>query len=159
MATGDILTTLGTAVPLTITLTSLASSTAGVGRQSTLFDNTTIKAPAALITGKVKVGTTPTINKSIYIYLCRYDNTAAFGDDNVGTTDAGITILNSQLIRVMAVNSASTGLTYYFSVDTAGFGMLGSKVAIAVVQDTGVALDATGASHVIEFTPYWQSVQ
>jgi len=148
----------GTRTALTITLASLASSTVGVGRQSTLVDNTTTRHHAAVVYCKVTVGTTPTINRSIYVYLVRYDD-SAIGDDAVGATDAAQTIVNAKLLGVIAVNSASSDLSYYGVFDTSGLGALGPKWGITIVHDTVAALNATGSNHVIAYIGYDPEVQ
>ena len=158
MATGDILTVPGTLTAMTITLASLATSAAGVGRQSTLVDNTSVKAPAALVYCKVTTGTTPTANTSILVYLIRYDN-SAFGDDGCGTSDAALTIINAQLLGSI-LNPATTSNTAYYGVfDTAPFGPLGPKWGVAIVHNTGVNLNSTGGNHVIEYIAYNPQVQ
>ena len=43
----------------TLTLSALANSTAGVGRQATMVDNTTNLYLSALVSLNIKVGTTP----------------------------------------------------------------------------------------------------
>lgn len=136
-----------TSADLTISLASLASSTAGVGRQSTIVDNTTDKWQRIHLYAKVTVGTTPTANRSIRFYLIKTDNDA-YSTDNAGASDAGITIDNARYIGAIFVDATTSNVAYYgdFEIENPG-----PKWGIIVVQDTGVALHATGGNHVISW--------
>lgn len=148
----------GTDTALTLTLASLANSAAGVGRQSTLVDNTTNAFLSALIFLKIKVGTSPTANTPIYVYLLRSNNDDPIADDNAGASDAGLTVINAPLLGVINCNATTTGAVYYGVFDTTPLGPLGPKWGIAVVNNTGVALDATEANHVKKFIGITKSV-
>lgn len=135
---------LASVAAFTMTLASLASSTVGVGRQSTLVDNTANLYFSALVSLNVKVGTTPTANSLIYVYLIRSNNDAtAIADDNAGASDAGLTIINAPLLGVIVCNAATTGANYRKTFDTAFLGDLGPKWGIAIVNSTGAALNAS----------------
>lgn len=140
---------------LTISLASLATSTAGVGRQSTIVDNSTTKYDSALLNVLIKLGTSPTANKSIYIYLIQSDGTNR--TDGAGASDAGITIKNAQLLGTLTTGAApATGdnLRKTLYIDN-----LGQEWGIVIVHDTGVNLDSTGGNHVIKFAGYkWEVV-
>jgi hypothetical protein len=140
----------GASTSFTITLGSLASSTAGVGRQSTIVDNTSTAYTAVWIAVNVKMGTTPNSNALVYIYLIRDDNNGTnIRDDGAGASDAGLTVLNAPLIGTLTTkSSAATGdvLKGIFYVQAPG-----PKFGIAVVNATGVALDATNGNHVINY--------
>jgi len=144
---------------ITITLASLANSTAGVGRQSTLIDNTTNLYLSAQISFKITVGTTPTANSLIYVYLIRQDNNGTpIADDNAGTTDAAITITNAPLLGTILVPATTSNTAYYRIFDTTFLGTLSPKWGIAVVNSSGVALNATGGNHVVTFVGYKATV-
>lgn len=132
---------------LTITLASLASSTAGVGRQSTLVDNSTTRYQRIRLYGKITQGTSPTGNRGVYV-------AAIFGDgtrrsDGAGASDAALTVLNALRLAV-AINKAapSTGDAIYFD---AVLDDPGPEWGIAIVHDTGVNLDGTAGNHYV----YW----
>jgi len=133
----------------TITLASLASSTVGVGRQGTLVDNTGNKYGSLLIHAKITNGTSPTANSIVALYLIRSDNDGTeHRDDGAGTSDAGLTVLNAQLIGTLRSSGTS---------DSAMLGTFvvhdpGPEWTIAVVNSTGVALHATGGNHWIRYT-------
>jgi hypothetical protein len=135
---------------LTITVASLASSIAGVGRQSGIVDNTTNRYQDILLNVNIKQGTSPTGNKSVQIYLIRDNNDGTpIRDDGAGASDAALTLLNAPLIGVL-INKASpsTGdvLKGNFLISRPG-----PKWGIAIVHDTVATLDATGSNHVISF--------
>jgi hypothetical protein len=140
----------------TVTLASLASSTSGVGRQSTIIDNTSNLYLSALVALAIKAGTTPTANSLIYVYLIRDDNDTPVIDDNGGASDAAITIVNAPLLGVILVNSATSNLVYSRIFDTSQLGPLGPKWGIAIVNSSGVALNASG--HVTEWVGRYQTV-
>lgn len=144
---------LGTPTALTITLASLASSTAGVGRQSTLVDNTTNLFLAIELFLNIMVGTTPTANSLLFVYLIRQNNGGTpIADDGAGLTDAGITIVNAKLIDTILVPAATSNVAYKKSIDLTFSGQIPAKWGIAIVNASGVALDATGGNHVCSYT-------
>lgn len=145
---------LGAVANFTLTLASLANSTVGVGRQSTLIDNTTDLYLSALIALNIKVGTTPTAGGLIYVYLIRSNNDATpIADDNAGVSDAGITVVNATPLGVIRVLDATTGANYREIFDTSQLGPLGAKWGIAIVNSSGVALNAS------EGVYSWRGVQ
>lgn len=138
-----------TSTALTITVASLAD---GSGRQSTLIDNGTARYQDLLIYVKLKTGTTaPTGNSACEIYLLRGDKDATTDhiSDGGGTTDAAITPLNAPLIGVVRVKSSpAAGDVLYgeFLVHRPG-----PKWGIAVKNNTGQTLDATGTNHWVRY--------
>lgn len=131
----------------TFTLASLATSGAGVGRQSAQVTNSN-KDRYAQIRGKITTGTSPTANRAIYIYTILYGD-GTYDPDNAGASDAAITIVS--LVPVCVIGTSSTSnTTYEFSViiETGG-----RDVAVAVVHNTGVNLNSTGSNHtaIVEF--------
>lgn len=148
----------GTSTAFTITLASLANSSAGVGRQSTLVDNTTNAFLNALVYLKLKMGTTPTANTPIYVYLLRSNNDDPIVDDAAGTTDAGLTVVNANPLGTIVCTAATTGALYTGVFDTAVLGELGPKWGIAIVNNTGVALDSVEGSHLKKFIGVTKSV-
>ena len=140
--------TFGSTTAFTITLASLATSSAGVGRQSTMITSNT--ARSALIACQIEVGTTPTANTLIYVYLLRGDGTIT--DDGAGSSDAGITIINAPLLGTILCPAATSNTKYYGVFDTKPLGSLGKSFGVAIVNSTGVALNSTGGNHVINYT-------
>lgn len=140
--------TFAAASAFTITLASLASSTTGVGRQSTLVTSNTAKS--ALIAVKFTVGTTPTINTLVYVYLIRGDGT--LNDDNAGSSDAGLTVINAPLLGTILVSATTSNTAYYGLFDTKFLGSLGPTFGIAVVNSSGVTANATAGNFTAEYT-------
>lgn len=150
-----ILDLFGASTALTITLASLATSSA---RQSTLIDNSTAREMMVRIWAKIKLGTSPTGNRSVFLYLLTGDNHATpHYTDGAGASDAAITLLNAPLIGVMRDKaSPSTGDDLYgeFLVRIAA-----PKWGIALVHDTAVNLDATPANHWLRYSVISPEVQ
>jgi hypothetical protein len=151
-----VLDSFGTTTTFTITLASLANSTAGVGRQSTLIDNTSTKYTSAHIAVKFTVGTTPTANTLIYVYLIRGDGT--INDDAAGATDAGLTVINAPLLGTILCSAATSNVAYYGFFDTKFLGSLGKTFGIAVVNSTAVTANSTGGNFTAEYTGISQTV-
>lgn len=141
----------------TISLNSLASSNAGVGRQSTLVDNTTNLYESAIVSLTLKTGTTPTANTLLYIYLLRSNNDGTpIADDNAGASDAAITIVEASLLGVLVCPTATANLLLSKNFDTSPLGPLGPKWGIAVVNASQAALAASG--HLASFIGRTQQV-
>lgn len=135
-------------VAFTITLASLANSTSGVGRQSTLV--TSNVARSALIAVKFTVGTSPTANTLVYVYLLRGDGTLT--DDGAGASDAGLTVKNAPLLGTILCTATSSDTAYYGIFDTKFLGSLGPTFGIGVVNSTGATANATGGNFTAEYT-------
>lgn len=150
MATNEITDRFDASTAFTITLASLASSTSGVGRQSTIIDNTSNKYLDVLVFVKIKLGTSPTGNRAVYVYLIRSDNHGTIHQsDGAGASDAALTVQNAQLIGAMVDKaSPATGDVLYgeFIIHRPG-----PKWGIAIVHDTAVNLDSTESNHWVRF--------
>lgn len=151
-----------TEASFTITLASLANSTAGVGRQSTMIDNTSNNYPAALIYLKIESGaSTPTVNNLYLVYLLRGDipgGSSNYRTDGAGASDAGLTILNANLLGTIRV-TASANTNFYGDFDTAPLGPLGAEWGIAIVNSSGQALNATEGNHLKKYRYYIPEIQ
>ena len=136
----------GTATAMTITLASLASSAVGVGRQSTIVSNVD-DAQLIHVYVKVTVGTSPTANTSIFVYLIKSDGTHR--SDGAGASDAALTIVNARLLGVIRNPATSSDTAYYgeFLVRNPG-----PEWGIAIVHNTGVNLNSTGGNHWVRYT-------
>ena len=139
----------GSSTAMTITLASLANSTAGVGRQSTLIDNTTTQTQMVRVFYKITTGKSPTDKTTITLYLLQGDNPASSNirTDGAGASDAGLTVVTASLVGVIQVSSTSN-VTY-----TGSFLIRnpGPEWGIAVVNSTGVALNSTGGNHSLRY--------
>ena len=139
----------GTSTAMTITLASLATSTAGVGRQSTMVSNESTRYDKVHIYAKVTTGTSPTASKTITMYLLQGDDASSsnWRTDGAGASDAGLTVVNAKILDVVQTSSTSN-TTYYLE------GIIynpGKEFGVAIVHNTGVNLNATGGNHEIRY--------
>ena len=147
---------------LTVTLASLAtSSTFVAGREATAVDNGTNKYVDALLSGKITVGTTPTANTQIRVYVfAATEDTPAWPDVMDGTDSAetlttiGVGNGFLKLAAVLDVDSTTSDRTYAFgpvSVAQLFGGVLPEDWSVFVAHNTGVNLNATGSNHEISY--------
>lgn len=145
----------GTRVALTITPASLAN---GAYRESTEVDNSTTKAVDGVLHGKLTTGTSPTVNTTLTVYVAGSDGTTARVGNLTGT-DSTITPAGEQtqfeIGRVITVDATSNH-TYEFYIGSIAAlfgGVMPNKFSVIVLNSSGVALNATGGNHDIEYTP------
>lgn len=146
---------------ITITLASLASSTTRLaGRESTAIDNTTNLYVDALVSGKIRVGTSPTTGKSIEVWVYGQVEDAGTYPDVLDGTDSDETLTSDgvkfgALKLLKAFTTENTSDRDYFlnneSVAAAFGGVMPKKWGLFVTHDTGVALNATGGNHWFKF--------
>ena len=136
-----------TAGTATITLASLAN---GSGRAMTAVDNSTNKFISADIRVKVKTGASGVSSTGyVSVYLVRSEDGTNF-DDSFGGTDAAFTQQNAILLGVMSTVANAT--TYQKTFDTNELGItLPAKWSIAVVNNSGAALDSTAGNHSVTY--------
>lgn len=142
-----ILPKFSTPVPITITLGGLAN---GSAQQGALYDNSSTRHDRITVYAKVKLGTSPVANGYVGLYLIRDDGAGGVRDDGAGAVNAAITLQNAwQFGSLKAGTSPATGdvLQGSFALTDS----VGPKFTIAVLNATGVALDATSGNHLIEF--------
>jgi hypothetical protein len=152
-------------VALTITLASLASTASGVllaGRESTAVDNTTNLDLDHLLSGKIRVGTSPTASRVIEVWayapISIASGTPEYPDVLDGTdSDETMTSANVKASALRLVWSTLTDNTTdrdYFIPPTSIaslFGDLPPYWGVFVTHDTGVALNATGSNHFLHY--------
>lgn len=139
---------LWTPAAFSITIASLATSTANVGRQATIISNVADRIARLKVLAKIKLGTSPTANKSVYLYLISGDG-AGNRTDGAGATDNAFTAKQAKVIgELQTGGSPSTGdvLTDVFEVASPGIDW-----TVALSHDSGVNLDSTGSNHVLEW--------
>ena len=112
-----------TAATFTCTLASLANSTAGVGRQSTVIDNSANLFMDAIVTIKIKTGASGTAaNGFISVYAFGTTDGGTTYTDGFGASDAAATVSAARLIGTFpAVANATTYISQQMSV-AAAFG-------------------------------------
>jgi hypothetical protein len=145
----------GTRAALTITLASLGN---GSYRESTEVDNSVTLAVDGVLHGKITTGTSPTVNTTITVYVSGSDGTTA-RPGNLTGTDSTITPAGEQtqfeIARIIVVDATSNH-TYEFYVGSIAQlfgGVMPKKFSVIVLNGSGVALNATGGNHDIEYTP------
>lgn len=152
----------GAGTTITMDLTSLGSSSSfTAGRESSEIDNTSNKYVDVLVQGKVSVGTTPTANTTIAVYVWGSDVSLATtpidvldGADSAETlTNAGI--LNAlKLGAVISVPAATSDVAYEvlpFSVAQLFGGVMPRFWGLYVAHNTGVALRASANSNQFKY--------
>jgi hypothetical protein len=148
---------------ITISPASTASSSTFVaGRESNEIDNTTNKYIDVLVQGKVTVGTTPTANTTIAVYVWGADTSLATtpidvldGTDSTETlTNTGVLYSALKLGGAINVTAATSDVGYNFapfSVAAKFGGIMPKYWGLFVTHNTGVNLNATGGNHVFSF--------
>lgn len=144
----DILSERGSTTAMTITLASLPSSTAFVGRQATLITNASPCKPCVWVLVQLTQGSSPTGNRNAYVYGIRGDGT--YRDGLAGASDAALTVTVEELLETLPNKaSPSTGdvLRKWIRFDNPG-----PEWGIAIVHDTGVNLNSSGGNHVVAYS-------
>jgi hypothetical protein len=145
-----------TSTAVTITLASLASS-ATAGQESAAVDNTTNKYVDYMAGGKVTVGTTPTVNTQIEIWVAgSYDGTTYAG----GATGSNAALTPTQQAKtyfrlgaVLPVTAATSNITHAFHIGSIANlfgGVCPIKFSFFVIHNTVAALHATAGNHEIK---------
>ena len=132
---------------MTITLASLASAAA---RQSDLISNSSAREQLVRVFVKIKMGTSPTSNRTVQVHLLTGDGDATpHRSDGAGASDAAITLLNAPVIGVMRTrSSAATGDDLYgeFLVRLSA-----PEWGIAIYNDSGAAFNSTGSNSWVRY--------
>lgn len=147
---------------ITMDLASLATSATFVaGRESTQIDNTSNKYIDCLVSGFVSVGTTPTANTTIAIYVYGADTSlATTALDTLDGTDSAETLTNTGILNALrlgasvAVPAATSDVQYIvlpFSVATLFGGVMPKYWGLFVTHNTGVNLRSTNNTNQFDF--------
>lgn len=162
MTTPTIQPVYGTPASLTNAIASLAtSSTFVAGYESAVFDNSSTLYDDVLLSCKVRVGTTPTVNTQIVVYVVApIDPTSGsevWPDVFDGTTGAetltsfGVGAGFLKRAIVMYVDSTTSDRDYFggpVSVAALFWGTVPKKFVLFTTHNTGVNLNSTGGNHV-----------
>ena len=151
-----------TSITIGLATTPLASSSTFVaGRESNEIDNTTNKYMDALVSGKVTVGTTPTANTTIAVYVWGAETSlGTTAIDVLDGTDSDETLTNTGILNALklgatiSVPATTSNVTYPvlpFSVAALFSGVLPKYWGLYVAHNTGVALNSTAGNHAFEF--------
>lgn len=149
-------------VALTAAIASLASdATLLAGRAGTAVDNTTNLDLDHQVSGMITTGTSPTggqIEVWAYAPYKTASGTPTYPDSITGT-DANKTITSAnvksgmlRLVASMSVDTTSNRAYYFTPVSIASlFGAMPKFWGLFVVHSTGVALNATGGNHDLQY--------
>jgi hypothetical protein len=136
---------------ITMDLANLASSSTFLaGRESSQIDNTSNKFMDCLVSGFVSVGTTPTANTSIFVYVWGAETSlATTALDVLDGTDSAETLTNSGILTALRLGGsivvpANTSDVQYFvlpfSVASLFGGVMPKFWGLFVSHNTGVNL-------------------
>lgn len=163
----DVKVAWGTAVTGTGGINSLATSSTWVaGYEWYIVDNGTEKALDWLHQGYITVGTTPTANTQIKIWLIgSYDGTT-WPDVIDGTpsaetwTSAGVRDSCAKLAATLWVDAATSNVAYPFFFSTASLfgGSCPQKIAAFVSHNSGVNLNSTAGNQTWNTRPVYATV-
>jgi hypothetical protein len=158
-----------TSADLTIALASLASSsTLLAGLESTAISNAANLYMDVLLGGYITVGTTPTINTRIEVWVhAAINDTPDYVDVLDGTTGAetittvDIKTQSMKLAALLFVPATTSDVKMHFApVSLASlFGLMPTHWGVFVTHNCGAALNATAGNHKISHTgAHYQSV-
>lgn len=159
---GDILAQQAASAAFTITLTGLATSSSKIaGRESTAVATDTNDYLDYLIGGKITTGTSPTVSKTIDVWVYGATEDDPVYPVNITGSDAAASMASEnqrnsalKLLHSIVVDSTSdrtysfgpTGIAQLFG------GGLPTDFGVWVVHDTAVNLNATASNHAIYHT-------
>jgi hypothetical protein len=143
----------GSRTPVTITIASLGN---GSLQESNSVDNSSNLFVDAIADGKIMTGTSPTVNATIVVYVW---GTSPGGDKPGGVTGSNAAYSNGQQIQfqvgAVLLVSATSNVSYPFSIPSIAAlfgGVMPATWGFVVLNNTGVALNSTGANHEIQYT-------
>jgi hypothetical protein len=147
----------GTVAEIDIDPESLASSSSRTGGvESAVVDESSEQNVGELVSGFVTVGTNPTVNTQIDIWVyAAINDTPDYPDVLDGTKSAETitseNVRNSALkLAASIIVDSTTGRTYPvapFAVEALFGGVLPKRWGLFLSHNTGAALDATGTNH------------
>lgn len=153
----------GSSFALAITLASLAtSSTLVAGQESDAIDNSANLYDDVLLGGKITVGTSPTVDKQIDIWVYAavdtvptYPDVFDGADSNEAVTSVNVRNGALRLLASLRVDNTSDR-TYWLaptSIAALYGGVMPRNWGVFVTHNTGVNLNATGGNHALTGIP------
>lgn len=152
---------------LTVTnLASLASSSTWIaGWESSTYDNSSNLYPDVRVAMLVKVGTTPTTNTQIIVWVAAENGDGVWPDVLDGTesaetwTNAEMRDAGCRLGAVCNIVSTTSNLVYPIDIGSVAAlfgGIMPKKFVLFLAHNTGANLNASG--HVANVHPLYQTV-
>ena len=159
MTTPTVQPVYGAVAALTNAIASLGtSSTFVAGYESATFDNSSTLYDEVFVSGKVTVGTTPTINTSINIYVVAPIDVdgGTWPDVFDGTTSAetitsvGVGQGFLKLLVSLTVDATTSDRAYPYCAPVSPLfgGVVPKKFVLFTTHNTGVNLNSTGGNQV-----------
>jgi hypothetical protein len=147
---------------ITIALENVAtSSTFVAGVEAAVIDNTSNKYDDAILFGKVRVGTTPTINTQILLYVFAAPGDSATYPDVMDGTSSAETLTSVgvgrgflKLAATLDVDSTTTDRDYPFYVGSVAElfgGIMPPRWSLFMTHNTGVNTNTTGGNHFAKY--------
>lgn len=169
MAVGDINPVYGSTTSGSGGLTSLATSsswTAGYEWFKVDVDGMTPIPTSVRHDGKIRVGTSPTANTEIRIYLVASNNDTDWPDVFDGTASAetvtseGVRDGFAKWAATLRCDSTTSSRDYPYEFDAAQVfgGTLPKAYVVFVAHNTGVNLSSTAGDHTYRYTPQYPRV-
>jgi len=153
-------------VSVTISPAALATGSAGgytAGRESTAVDNTSNLDLDHLLSGKIRVGSSPTSGRFINVYayanISSASGTPTYPDVITGSDSArtftSANVMNGivKLVASLVIDSTSSRDYFFGPVSIASLfgGALPKFWGVFLAHDTAVNLDSTGGNHVLSY--------
>lgn len=153
--------TYGTPVTGSGGITSLGSSSDWTANYEWyIIDNSTDRASHRHQTGKIQVGTSPTANTEIRIYLVVAADGTTWPDVFDGTpsaetfTSEGVRDSFAKLAAVLRVNATTSNRDYPFDFEVRSvLGFMPKKCAVVIAHNTGANLNGTAGNHTYSDQP------
>ena len=144
------------ASPTTITITQ-AGLANNAYRQSTAFDNSTVRYEDGILGGSIQVGTSPTDKTTLEIFLYgTFDGTnytaGCSGTDGAYTADGEEGLLPRAAIIYVDTTTDQDYVWGPISVAAAFGGVMPQKFGVVVQNKSGVTTHATGTNNMVKFT-------
>ena len=149
---------------VTMTVASLASSTTRLaGRQSAFVDNRTTRDIDHMVSGKIRMGTSPTAGRALELWAVSPWGISSAGGRNwpdvFGDSDAAVTVTSDNIkhgtLRLVwsGLVDATSDRDYTIPPTSLrdAFGNLPPFWALFLTHDTGVALNATAGAHFLGY--------
>jgi hypothetical protein len=145
-----------------------SSSTRLAGAQTDQVDNTSTLYDDILLSGTVKLGTSPSAEKQgdLWVIACK-DWSSAYPDVITGSgsaaktwTSANVQAAGGQLIKSMKSDATTGRLLEFDNLSVAAYfgGVLPRKFVVFLAHDTGVNLDASAGFVCNALGVNWQGV-
>lgn len=130
------------------------SATRTVGAQSDQFSNTSNLYDDVLLSGTVKLGTTPTVSKQVDVWIFAAKDGTTVYPDTISSTGTGIKTITSENVRNASgkllksmLSDATTGRLLEFNNESVAAlygGVLPEHFVVFMAHDTAVNLGTTG---------------